>query len=287
MSHTTTLSPALPSPVVPLGLGESRQRVIERLADEVRRREGPRVHEAGIVTSGCSALDRLLPRGGFRRGSLVEWVAATPGAGATTVALAVAARAGAASEAGARAGGGKIAIIDPAGCFYPPAAVAWGIRMDDLLLVRPGDEREARWATDQALRCAGLAAVVVWPTRLDAHTFRRWQLAAEQSGVLGLMVRPAEARREPSWAEARLLVAPRRTSGAMSEERRRRLRIEVLSARGGALQRGLQGDLGGGPGIEVMVNHETHALEFVRGTSSGLPVVSQLADPELRRAVGA
>ena len=52
----------------------------------------------GVVASGFAAVDRLLPAGGLRRGSLVEWLAGgetaagdvAGGAGAVSLALAVA-----------------------------------------------------------------------------------------------------------------------------------------------------------------------------------------------------
>jgi hypothetical protein len=51
---------------------------------------------------------------------------------------------------------------------------------------------------------------------------RRWQLAARAGGAVGLFVRPLAAVGEPSWAEARIAVAPL-PGGSLLE---RRLRLE-------------------------------------------------------------
>jgi protein ImuA len=157
------------------------------------------------IGSGCPPLDRLLPQRGFARGSLVEWLADGPGSGASMLAL-VAAR-----EACRQ--GGVLVVVDRQGTFYPPAAAAWRIDLQSMIVVRPQNDKDEQWTLDQALRCEHVAAVMAWPQRLDGHTFRRLQLAAETSGSLGLLVRPLSARREPSWANVRLLISPRREKG--------------------------------------------------------------------------
>ncbi|MDZ4779451.1 MAG: hypothetical protein SGJ19_04275 [Planctomycetia bacterium] len=213
---------------------DRRQRVAQ-LAEQLRGWESA---EAGRsqqgMSSGCSQLDALLPAGGFSPGSLVEWFATDPGAGATTLALAVA-RAACGDE-------GWLVVIDSAGTFYPPAAAALGAPLRRMIWVRRPAGNVARWATDQALRCPGVAAVLAWPETLDATTFRRWQLAVEQSRVLGLLVRPAAALKEPSWAEARLLVEPR-----PSADEFRRWQVELLHARGGW----------GGRSAHLGIHHDT------------------------------
>jgi len=44
--------------------------------------------------------------------------------------------------------------------------------------------------------------------RLSWLEARRLQLAAEQGGGLGLLIRPEAVRHQPSWADVRLLVEP-------------------------------------------------------------------------------
>jgi protein ImuA len=162
---------------------------------------GVRQLERDCISSGCQDLDRLLPQGGWPRGSLVEWLSQSPGGGAGALAL-VAARE-------VHALGGAVVIIDRSGAFYPPAAAAWRLDLADVVVVHPASDKDEQWALDQALRCEHTAAVLAWPRRLDGRTFRRLQLAAETSGALGLFVRPATAEREPSWADVRLAVSPR------------------------------------------------------------------------------
>ncbi len=61
---------------------------LEELRRRIARLEAPRQPaQDQRLPSGCEALDRLLPAGGFRRGTLVEWLSAGDGAGAGTLAL--------------------------------------------------------------------------------------------------------------------------------------------------------------------------------------------------------
>jgi len=217
-----------------------------------------------VVASGCAELDALLPRGGFARGSCVEWIAACAGAGASVLALKVA-QAACGEE-------GRLAVIDEARTFFPPAAAALGVRLENVLVVRPAGASDALWAAEQVFRCGGVSAALVWPTGLDRRTPRRWQLAVERSRALGLLVRSEEALAEPSWADARLLVQPLATDGGW-----RRWRLELLHARGGW----------DGKTVEVTLHHETARLAAER-TPQLVPLVPALVDrTALARAAGA
>ena len=174
---------------------------LEELRQRIARLEAARrCGGSTTVTSGSTALDGILPEGGLRRGTLVEWLSAGEGTGACTLALL------AARETCRR--GGSLAVLDRRGDFYPPAAVRLGIEPEQLLVVHTESAADHDWAMDQVLRSPAVAAVLAWPEKLDGHTFRRWQLAVEQGGGLGLLLRPAAARADPSWADVRLLVEP-------------------------------------------------------------------------------
>jgi hypothetical protein len=200
---------------------------------------GPRLR----IRSGHAALDRLLPAGGFTAGTLVEWLSPGPGSGAGTLALGVASQA--CQHPDRRQG--ALVVMDRQVRFYPPAALAAGIDPRRLILVRARSARDELWALDQALRCRGVAAVWAWLGRLDSRAFRRLQLAAESGGTLGLLVRPARVRGQPSWSEVQLLVQPQPAvapsrlpaalhepaSGvAVDEPAGRRLRVTLLRCRG-------------------------------------------------------
>ena len=269
------------------------------------------------VSSGFRELDKLLPAGGVRRGSLLEWLPAavavhetppewTPskcltsqpnirtarvpsatraqalqgvregqthqaaqaaqadrseqkapgdqrargrsnwnaseggslGSGVVTLAMATAVQVTrtAASEMGAAA---TVLVVDRSGWFYPPAVMRW-LGADrwqvargqvQLIVARPSRDDDEIWAIDQALRCAGVGAVVACPSQavVCSKVMRRWQLAARASGAVGMFVRPWQCWRDPSWAEVRLVTSPLRASHH-AEVSLRRWQIERLSS---------------------------------------------------------
>ena len=101
-----------------------------------------------------------------------------------------------------------LVVIDRPQTFYPPAAAAWGIDLERLIVVHPQNARDELWAAVQALRSPVVAAMWASIDRLDSRAFRRLQLAAEAGRTLGVLVRPAAARGQPSWADVRLEVGP-------------------------------------------------------------------------------
>jgi protein ImuA len=235
---------------------------------------------AAAVSSGSRPLDRLLG-GGWHAGTLVECFS-EGGGGATSLAL-LAARAVCGPIGGDRDRSPSaqyqeqlrrgpqenlrqqerrtLVVVDGQRRFYPPAAAAWQLDLENLFVVCPANVREHHWAVHQALSCSAVGAVLCWPERLDARMFRRLQLAAETSGSLGLLVRSAEARGKPSWAQVQLGVegVPSETAPA---ENRRRLRVELLRSRGS----------GSGQSVELEVDERGSLYE-----TNSLPVVSELA----------
>jgi hypothetical protein len=186
---------------------------LEKLRRRIARLEtGAKRHGGGLpVSSGCEALDELLPERGFCRGTLVEWLSAGEGVGAGTLALLAAER--------ACRDGGALAVFDRRREFCPPAAVRLGIEPEKIVVIHADTMADEHWAIDQALRSPAVAAVLAWPEKLDDRTFRRWQLSAEEGGCLALLLRPEAARKEPSWADVRVLVGGISRSGGGNSSR--------------------------------------------------------------------
>ncbi len=218
-----------------------------------------------VVGSGFRSLDRLLPRSGLARGSLVEWLGDDDVAGATSLAAAVAI-----ALAGSVATGGTILVVDRGGRFHPPAVMPWlaaagadGGSRPQCIVARPARDDDEVWTIDQALRCPGITAVLAWPRQVHPTAMRRWQLAARSSQAVGMLVRPGQARREPSWAMHRIAVVPI-ADGTLGS---RRLRLTLLD-----------GPWSGGG----LAGHEQHErsvemmLDLVRGreaAAGGHPLV--------------
>src|SRR4051794_12453947 len=177
---------------------QSRREVLEDLKERLHQLERSHRPQGRTLFSTGSELDGLLPSNGLHAGTLVEWLSEGDGAGAATLALVLTAR--------LLANGGFLLLVDNKHEFYPPAAAALGIPLDQTVIVRPATSGDALWALEQALRCRAVTVALGWIEKLNDRAFRRLQLAAETGGNLGFLLRPASWRAEPSWAELRLLV---------------------------------------------------------------------------------
>lgn len=208
--------------ISPLSTGTKVNRLHDWL-ERFNRRVGG---QHPVRSSGCEALDRLLPDAGFRGGTLVEWLGDGPASGVSMFPL-MAARELQQTRSHERPGDpATLVVVDRQHRFYPPAAAAWGIDLAQTIIVRPATDQDELWAIDQAIRCPHIAAVLAWPDRIDTYALRRLQLAAEESGVLGLLVRPMSAAREPTWADLRLAVSSRPSTKDW------RWNVRLLRARG-------------------------------------------------------
>lgn len=170
---------------------------------------------AAVTPSGLAALDAALPEGGWPRGAITELLPDACGVGELGLLLPALA---ALSQAGQ-----PLAWVAPP---YLPCALGLaqrGIALARLLLIAARDDRETLWAAEQALRCSGVGAVLLWPGALTDRCVRRLQLAAEAGGAIGFLFRPAAAAATPSPAALRLSLHPRGAG----------LEVRIIKARGG------------------------------------------------------
>jgi hypothetical protein len=217
-----------------------RSHLLDALKQKIQHCET--LHHAGVsqsqvVSSGCSDLDSLLPRGGFRADGLVEWLSGQVGCGTGLWALHVASLALAMQDSRSGQTTQAIVVIDQDRTFYPPAAAGIGLDLQRLVIVQPRSSSDTIWAVDQALRCPAIAAVWANLPRLDPRDFRRFQLAAEEGRTLGLLLRPLTARGKPSWSDVQLQVTPQVLSHpsatVTSQCEQRLLQVQLLRCRGG------------------------------------------------------
>ena len=230
----------------------ARHDVLAVLKDRVARLEGAAAPaDDRPLSTGVPALDHLLPAGGLRRGTLVEYLADG------TLAL------GAAREACRQ--GRALVVSDRRRTFYPPAAAAWGIDLASTIVLQPASIADERRAVDQTLRCPGVGAVWVRLGILDPREFRRLQLAAEAGGTVGLLVRSASVRGWPTWSDVQWLIQPQPSPGPW------RLRVELLRCRGGP----------GGRSVLLELDEPTRTWREAH--AHPLPALAELADPAAAR----
>lgn len=213
-----------------------RSETLQHLLRSLQRREGARRPPAGraepVRSTGIPGLDALLPDHGLHPGSLSEWIAADTAGGAGTLVFRIAAQLRCESEV--------CLIIDREATLYPPALCRWGVDLAATIVVRPASLQESLWAWEQSLRCRGVGVVIGWLEQLQNLEFRRLQLAAETGGGIGLLLRSARHRQQPSWADHRFCVTPQpmdqpyRLFGVQerSPPRSRRVLVDLVQSRG-------------------------------------------------------
>jgi protein ImuA len=240
----TTLSiPDKPSPAGPLAGQVPRPAppaspAFAQLRERIARIE--RSHSRGAaersVALGIAAIDGVLPGGGIRLGALHE--AASAGADTEHAAAATLFTAGIL----ARLDGPVLWVLRQADLFAPGLA-AVGLNPHRVVFAEAG--KNVLPIMEEGLRHAGLAAVVGELTgRLSLVASRRLQLAAEQAGVLAILLRRSQvfddpALNEPTAAVTRWRIAALPSPPALPHSPetpglgRARWRLDLTRCRGG------------------------------------------------------
>ena len=84
---------------------------------------------------------------------------------------------------------GSCVWISTTRTIFPPALKHFGIEPHNIIFIDLQRERDVLWATEEALKCEGLGAVVGEISDLNFNASRRLQLAVEQSRVTGFVLR--------------------------------------------------------------------------------------------------
>ena len=163
-----------------------------------------RAHQLGrsreaAVRSGFELLDAQLPGGGWPVGALSEILQHHSGQHEWRLIL----------PALVRAELGLVTVLVGAPHVpFAPGLVAQGLAAGHMVWIKADAAQERLWATEQALRCADVAAVLAWLPQVRAAQLRRLQMAASQHRKLLFVMRPSQTQNESSPATLRLLVAP-------------------------------------------------------------------------------
>ena len=185
------------------------------------------------VATGDALLDQHLPGGGWPVGALTELLQA-PGVHNEWRLLA---------PALARCGMGPVVLVAPPHLPFVPALCAQGLAAQRLLWFKlPPPARSAKagaasgasatplWATEQALRCAPVDAVLAWLPQARTEQLRRLHLAAAEHHKLLFVMRSDQARQDASPAVLRL---------QLSADADATLCVELLKRRGPPLAQSL------------------------------------------------
>ncbi len=162
---------------------ENKRETVSRLKQDLLRWQGFAPPESPTQRIGLGPLEDAFPNGVFPSGSIHEFISESREQGAVTCGF-IGGVLSCLMEKG-----GVCLWIGTSRVFFPPAARAFGVEPDRMVFVNMPCDREVLWATEEALKCRGLVAVVAELQEMDFVQSRRLQLAVEKSRVTGLVIR--------------------------------------------------------------------------------------------------
>lgn len=204
--------------------------IINQLRKDILLLEGFKPPAAKAVSvMGLGTVEKAFPNGIFPAGTVHEFLGAT-------------------AEQAAACGGFMSALlgklmqnegvavwISMSRKIFPPALKAFGIEPDRVIFVDLQKEKDVFWALEEALKCAGLAAVVGEVQEISFAQSRRLQLAVESSRVTGLILRRDDRRLSTTACSARWQITslPSEIEDEMPGVGFPRWNVELLKVRNG------------------------------------------------------
>jgi len=174
-----------------------------------------------LLPSGFVELDELLG-GGWPHGALTELLLDGQGIGELRLLMPVLR---AVQISGARGHRRQQSCwIAPPYIPYAPALARHGLSLAQLLIVNPEKPADALWAMEQSLRSSACGAVLCWADSVGRQAIRRLQLAAEEAGSRGFLLRPVRFACQATTAPLRIRLLRQSDS----------LQLEVLRSRYGS-----------------------------------------------------
>jgi|TARA_B100000315_G_scaffold203179_1_gene196167 hypothetical protein len=173
------------------------------------------------IPSDYPELDRQLPGGGWPRDGVTELLHDQQGMGELRLIAPALARL-------SREQTRWITWVCPPYIPYAPALAAWDVDLSSLLVVTPGNGKDALWAIEKALLSHSCSAVLAWPGTIRNGEIRRLQVAAREGNCWSILFRPTQAAKQTSPAELRIRLEPSPVPSDNSS-----IEVCILKRRGG------------------------------------------------------
>lgn len=157
------------------------------------------------IDLGLSFMKENFPQGFFPQGAIHEFISTGPESAMASTGFV------SALVSGLMKSGAACVWIGSAQNIFPPALTMFGMEPDRILFVILQKEKDILWATEEALKCETLAAVVCEMPELSFMVSRRFQLAVEKSHVTGFILRNQPRSLLPNACVSRWNILPQPT----------------------------------------------------------------------------
>jgi protein ImuA len=182
---------------------QTKKELISRLRKDILLWEGYKPPQAGTQELvGLGPVEAAFPNGVFPLGTVHELICgnteqATACGGFVSGLLSVLMQ-----------NGGACLWVGLSGYLFPSALKAFGVEPDKVIFVNLSKDKDVLWVMEEALKCAGLAAVIGELREIDFKQSRRLQLAVEQSHVTGFILRNQSDKMGSTACAARWKIKP-------------------------------------------------------------------------------
>jgi protein ImuA len=131
--------------------------------------------------------------------------------------------------------GGACLWIGLSDNLFPLALSNFGVEPDRVIFITLTKDKDVLWVMEEALKCAGLAAVICEVREINFKQSRRLQLAVEQSHVTGFILRNRSTKMSSTACAARWNIRslPSESRGGVPGLGFPRWQIELLKVRNG------------------------------------------------------
>ncbi|QNL48729.1 Error-prone repair protein ImuA [Olivibacter sp. SDN3] len=162
---------------------KDKHEVLSQLKKDLLFWQGFRRKESHMDSIGLGPLEAAFPNGVFPTGSIHEFISTCREESAVSSGFI------SGLLAKLMKNGGVCIWISSVKALFPPSIKTFGVEPDRIIFVYTEREKDVLWATEEALKCEGIAAVIAELQELDFVQSRRLQLAVEKSGVTGFVLR--------------------------------------------------------------------------------------------------
>lgn len=182
---------------------DAKKELISKLRQDILQWQGFKsVDRAAGEAIGLGEIEKAFPNGVFPKKAIHEFISMVP-------------------EHSAASGGFIGALLsilmkDGAACvwvstsrkLFPVSLRLFNVDPERVIFMDVTKEKDVLWIMEEALKCDGLAAVVAEVNDLSVIESRRLQLAVEQTGVTGFVLRKDARKALTSIATARWKITP-------------------------------------------------------------------------------
>jgi len=182
---------------------DTKRELFQKLQQDILLWQGFKPQAAGKAERvGLGEIEQAFPGGVFPKRAIHEFITVLP-------------EDSAASD-GFIAGLLAILMQDGAACvwvstsrgLFPASLSTFNVEPERIIFMDVKTEKDVLWVTEEALKCEGLAAVVSEVNNLSLIDSRRLQLAVEESGVTGFILRKDASKAASTVATARWKISP-------------------------------------------------------------------------------